>query len=360
MKKIFISALLILFAQVACGLPAPTAAPQVQIATEAPVEAPTATTAPAEVPTATVAPVATEPPTVAPTAVAIILPQQWNGSFSGAGMVSQNTSLVIEEVDGNSLKGKMTWVATGGVRSVITNVEGEFVTDFSAEENRWNSHDDYKKGDKSGVWLKWTETSFVSGTDAILGGWYYGHAVDGKMSVIMFANDTDLEPYNAKLELDLAEIKIPELPAVGSNKITIDPVVLQGPHQWNGTYVYSQRQKISLIVLEVDDTTFKGQMSWGGNSPALTKMNGYFVTDFSTESEFELARWNFHEDYEGGDRSGTWVKWTETEMIKGGNYTMNGWYYAHIRTDGTLVGIYYFSPEATTPATDYYVLELKQ
>jgi len=275
-------------------------------------------------------------------------------------MIPQNTSLLIEEMNGNLFKGKMIWVATGSTSGVITSVVGEVVTDFSTEENRWNSHDEYKKGDNSGTWLKWTETSFVSGTDAILGGWYYVHAVDGKMTTIMFANDSDPKPYNAKLSLTLVEIASPDLPAVSSNVITIDPAVLNAPHQWNGTYVYWQKQPISLIISEVNGASFKGQMYWGGTSRskgALTKMDGSYVTDFG--DAFEQGRWNFHEDYKNGDRSGLWLKWTETEMLTGSDYTMNGWYYAHIRTDGTMVGIYFYNPESPVPDTSsYYKLNL--
>lgn len=78
-------------------------------------------------------------------------------------------------------------------------------------------------------------------------------------------------------------------------------------------------------------------------------MNGEFITDFGTGAE--LTKWNNLEDYKIGDRSGFWLKWTETEIIDGGNYTVNGWYYAHIRLDGTMVAVYFYNKDETVADT---------
>jgi hypothetical protein len=113
-----------------------------------------------------------------------------------------------------------------------------------------------------------------------------------------------------------------------------------------------------MITKVWDDMTFKAQMSW--NIPGtLTDVRGIFLDDLSGEDEFEIIRWNFHEDYRNGDRGGVWVKWTEKRVITGPAAAMGSWYYGHIRSDGTLAGIHFLDAESPIPsASDSFVLNL--
>jgi len=85
--------------------------------------------------------------------------------------------------------------------------------------------------------------------------------------------------------------------------------------------------------------------SFGSSKGAILKMNGEYITDFG--DQVEQTKWNNLEDYKNGETGGSWLKWTETEVISGGNYTTNGWYYAHIREDGTMVAVYFFNNTET-------------
>ena len=140
------------------------------------------------------------------------------------------------------------------------------------------------------------------------------------------------------------------------------PTTITVPQQWNGSYTYTSGsvQKVNLLIEKVDGTTFSGKMIWqsfGSNARgAILRMNGEFVTDFG--DELEQARWNNHEDYRNGDRSGTWLKWTETEVIDGGNYTVNGWYYAHIRSDGSMLAVYFFNATEIVADSGTFVFRL--
>ena len=98
--------------------------------------------------------------------------------------------------------------------------------------------------------------------------------------------------------------------------------------------------------------------SFNNNRGATLKMNGEYITDFG--DAVEQHKWSYHPDYKIGDRSGTWLKWTETEIIVGRSYTVNGWYYAHIRDDKTMVAIYYFSADESAPSSDYFTFKLVQ
>jgi serine/threonine protein kinase len=144
---------------------------------------------------------------------------------------------------------------------------------------------------------------------------------------------------------------------------TVAPITL--PQQWDGFYNQTGygKVRISLIIDELDGNAFKGRMLWLPTQAyglkynlTINRMNGEYVQNFGNASE--QTRWSNHPDY-SKNQSGTWLKWTEIEMISGNSpFTMNGWYYAHIRTDGTLFGIYYFNATETTPAKDSYELEL--
>ncbi len=142
---------------------------------------------------------------------------------------------------------------------------------------------------------------------------------------------------------------------------TAVPTIVLLPQQWNGTYTYpssGQRQSISLLIEKMKGTTFTGKMIWqsfGNSRGATLKMNGEYITDFG--NQVEQAKWNNLEDYKNGDKSGTWLKWTETEVIVGGNYTTNGWYYAHIREDGTMVAVYFFNNTETVADKGSFVLK---
>lgn len=136
------------------------------------------------------------------------------------------------------------------------------------------------------------------------------------------------------------------------------------PQQWNGHFSYSEgfgTQSISLLIEEIEETAFSGKMIWhsfNNIKGATLKMNGEYITDFG--DAVEQHKWNQHPDYKIGNRSGTWLKWTETEIIDGRNYTVNGWYYAHIREDRTMVAIYYFNADETVPASDHFEFTLVQ
>jgi hypothetical protein len=127
---------------------------------------------------------------------------------------------------------------------------------------------------------------------------------------------------------------------------TAAPTFPQLPQQWNGTYTYlsGEKQNISLLMEHISGTDFTGKMVWSSTARhrgAILKMNGEYVVDFG--NDFEQARWNNLADYNTEDLSGIWLKWTETEILDGRNYTVNGWYYAHVREDGTMVAVYFFN-----------------
>ena len=180
-----------------------------------PVPAPTATPLPPTVPpaTATLAPTATLVPTdtpePTPTQLKIILPQQWNGSYSQAGVGKLGITLMFDEMQGDTFIGKMFWNGTSNFRGAITKISGQFVQDFgdATEQAKWGNHPDYKNGDRSGIWVKWTEIGFVNGSGYTLGGWYYGHIQEnGTMVGIYYLNDK-ITSFSSSDSWELEQVK---------------------------------------------------------------------------------------------------------------------------------------------------------
>ncbi len=139
------------------------------------------------------------------------------------------------------------------------------------------------------------------------------------------------------------------------------PTVEILPQQWNGFYTYptGQKQRITLYIEKVNEEKFTGKMIWasfGSFRGAILRMNGEYVTDFG--DRIEQVKWKNLEDYSLDNTTGYWLKWTETEVIDGGNYTVNGWYYAHIREDETMVAVYFFNDKETVADVGRFVLEL--
>ncbi len=168
-------------------------------------------------------------------------------------------------------------------------------------------------------------------------------------------------PSTATPEATATETLIPPSPTLEPTAV---PTAVSLPQQWNGTYTYagsgnSKKQLIYLIFTSMDEEKFTGQMIWmpyGRSRGATLKMNGeYMTTDFGDETE--QIRWNNLEDYKNKVEGGSWLKWTETEIITGRNYTVNGWYYAHIREDGTMVAVYFFNSTEVLADAGTIVLE---
>ena len=144
---------------------------------------------------------------------------------------------------------------------------------------------------------------------------------------------------------------------------TVTPTLVVLPQQWSGIYRQTGVGSIpiSIIIEKMHGDSFSGKMVWMGTGKfrgATTVISGEFVKDFG--DAVEQAKWGEHQDYSDGDRNGAWLKWTETGFVQGRGYTLGGWYYGHIREDGTMVGIYFLNDEITSYASsDTWKLDLK-
>ncbi len=185
-NRVLFSMLVVSVLTMACALLFPAPAPTATAVIPPTIPPATATLAP----TATAIP--TDTPIPLPTPTLIIVPQQWNGTYAQAGIGKLRITIILDKLKESTFTGKMLWTGTDNFRGAMTAISGEFVTDFGDAEEQalWGNHPDYKNGDRSGAWIKWTETTFLNGGGYTLGGWYYGHIQDGdSMTGIYYLNE---------------------------------------------------------------------------------------------------------------------------------------------------------------------------
>jgi hypothetical protein len=157
-------------------------------------------------------------------------------------------------------------------------------------------------------------------------------------------------------------IPLPTETAIPTTPPTVTPTLVILPQQWNGVYRQAGVGSIpiSIIIEKMKGNTFTGKMIWTGKGNirgATTIIEGEFVTDFG--DAVEQAKWGKHPDYTGV-LEGPWIKWTETGFVQGRGYTLGGWYYGHIREDGSMAGIYFLNDEITSfSSSDFWELETR-
>jgi hypothetical protein len=183
------------------------------------------------------------------------------------------------------------------------------------------------------------------------------------------AMDTPVPPVNPVVADKVLPTESPQpidIPTLMASPTSLPPTVaataITAPQTWAGIYKQTGVGSIpiSIIIEKVKGNTFTGKMVWSGKGNfrgATTTISGEFVTSFGDEKD--LSKWKEHPDYTG-EFSGSWIKWTETGFVQGRGYTLGGWYYGHIREDGSMAGIYFLNDEATSYASsDFWKLEIK-
>ena len=109
------------------------------------------------------------------------------------------------------------------------------------------------------------------------------------------------------------------------------------------------------MVLQIEDVsgaTFAGYVKWPSLKNSTTSMNGRFVDDFG--DFVEQSKWQYVKGF-GTVESGEWVIFTETDLIQGGNITLNGLYYAHAGEDGTMNGVWFADSERSEPGGSFTI-----
>jgi hypothetical protein len=152
-----------------------------------------------------------------------------------------------------------------------------------------------------------------------------------------------------------------EVPAATATSAPSGSVAITAPQEWDGNYRQAESGHsigIQLFIKKITGSTFTGTMWWRYFAQPVTetKVQGDIITDIASATE--QTRWAFNKDF-NTDKSGTWLRWTETDFVVGpGYHGLNGWYYAHLRSDGQLLGIYFDNAKVSNPEPDLYFLTL--
>ena len=121
-----------------------------------------------------------------------------------------------------------------------------------------------------------------------------------------------------------------------------------GRFRWFGSL-----NPVTFIIEEVNGSSFKGAMYWTFTECKVNeRVDGNIYTDISTAPE--QNRWAQHPDFISGDKSGTWLRWTQNEAFGGTRcyLTISGdWWYAHINSKGHMTGIHFTNDTNAVPDT---------
>ena len=121
-------------------------------------------------------------------------------------------------------------------------------------------------------------------------------------------------------------------------------VVIEAGQNWNGTvYWQGYTYPVALAIVKVNGSSFSGAMVWSATQCRVTtSVKGDIIQDITTATE--QNRWALHPDFQSGDKSGTWLRWTQIESI-GSTFcyltSMSDWWYAHIASNGNMTGIHF-------------------
>jgi len=126
------------------------------------------------------------------------------------------------------------------------------------------------------------------------------------------------------------------------------------PSQWNGKFRwFGSLNPVTFVIQEVNGSSFTGAMYWTFTQCRITeRVEGEIYQDITTAPE--QNRWALHPDFQSGDKSGTWLRWTQNESIGATRcyLTISGdWWYAHIGSNGHMTGIHFTNSTNTEPDT---------
>jgi len=142
--------------------------------------------------------------------------------------------------------------------------------------------------------------------------------------------------------------------AVAASPVPAAPQVNLLNTSWFGRFRwFGSLNPVTFIIEKVTGDKFKGAMYWTFTECKVNeRVDGDIYTDISAAPE--QNRWAQHPDFVSGDKSGTWLRWTQNEAFGGTRcyLTISGdWWYAHINSQGHMTGIHFTNSTNSVPDT---------
>ncbi|MBV6397383.1 MAG: hypothetical protein HFACDABA_02997 [Anaerolineales bacterium] len=145
-----------------------------------------------------------------------------------------------------------------------------------------------------------------------------------------------------------------EAVVAASPTLEAKPAVNLVDTSWFGRFRwFGSLNPVTFVIQKVNGDKFEGIMAWTFTQCRITEaVDGDIFTDINAAPE--QNRWAYHPDFASGDKSGTWLRWTQNESIGGTKcyLTISGdWWYAHINSAGHMTGIHFTNDTNAVPDT---------
>ena len=176
---------------------------------------------------------------------------------------------------------------------------------------------------------------------------------DAQPPVVEQATYTPLPTYTPYPTTGAVEQPTQTAEAVVPPTTEAKPVALANT-SWFGRFRwFGSLNPVTFVINKVNGSKFEGAMYWTFTQCRITEaVDGDIFTDITAAPE--QNRWELHPDFQSGDKSGTWLRWTQNESIGGQKcyLTISGdWWYAHIDSKGHMTGIHFTNDTNTVPDT---------
>jgi len=130
------------------------------------------------------------------------------------------------------------------------------------------------------------------------------------------------------------------------------PIGIAVNQNWSGTFLwFGSVNGVNFIIQKINGTSFTAVMAWSFPQCRVTeRTQGDIIQDVTTATE--QNRWALHPDFQSGDKSGTWLRWSQVESIGSGRcyLTITGdWWYGHINSNGHLIAIHFTNSTNAEP-----------
>ena len=129
---------------------------------------------------------------------------------------------------------------------------------------------------------------------------------------------------------------------------------LQFPQTWQGTANQKSYGSYPMIMYieSSSGVKFSGKLNWPKLRNSITSMDGKFVENFG--DVLERSKWKYVNGFDV-DKSGVWLTFTEQELLQGGGILLGAVYYAQLKEDGIIQGVWFNSDKASEPGGDFKI-----
>lgn len=133
-------------------------------------------------------------------------------------------------------------------------------------------------------------------------------------------------------------------------------LTLQLPRNWRGTANQKNYGSYPMVfhIENISGQAFSGKLQWTTLRNSITSVEGRIVEDFGDLTE--RSKWEFVKGF-GTDEGGAWLTFTETRLLQGNGIFLGVIYYAHLKDDGSIHGVWFGNDStASEPGGDFELL----